>query len=90
MVHATDNGIVTECGILIDLRYESAIDGSGAARPSEVFRNINADMRCYDCERNKIVDIFYHALEGVESRQVIEAARAHMHKRIAGLASATA
>lgn len=88
MVHSTDNGLVTECGIAIDLRYESAIDGSGAARPAEVFGNISADMRCHECERNKIVDAFYGALEGVESRQVIEAARAYMHKRIAGLATA--
>ena len=83
MVHATHTGKNTECGIAIDLRYESAVDGSGAVRPVEVFRNINADLRCADCTTSILTDAYYAMTEGVTNPNALDAATAYINNRLA-------
>ena len=80
MVHASTNGLTTKCGI--DIEHESAIDGSGAVRPVEIFRNLSSDYQCQRCALHNMSDAHCwecgdHVLAGYDERIMREHLREH-------------
>ena len=80
MVHATTDGQVTKCNI--EIRHESAVDGSGAVRPVEIFRNLPSDYQCQGCALHNMSDAHCwecgkHVIAGYDERIL----RAHLRER---------